>query len=108
MYSEIYLKAVYARRESILIETLSSYPKDLIEYLKDLPDDNMYLLRMKGITFGRTTNQLSEVGQQIIMPMRRLPLTTGLLFHQKDCERIQNIQTKTENRTNLLTQSAES
>jgi hypothetical protein len=63
---------------------------------------------MKGVTYGRTTNQISEVGQQLIMPMRRLPITTGFfLFHQKHRERVLNVQRKAQTRTNVLTNNAE-
>jgi hypothetical protein len=92
-YSDLFLKAVYATTESKYVDALAAFPSDLVEYLKDVSEENVYLLKMKGITNGRTTNQISEVGQQLIMPMRRLPITTGLfLFHQKDSERMLNVQ----------------
>ena len=62
-----------------------NFPPKLISYLSKYTDEQLYVSKRSGISYGKTTSAGAESGNNLLKPVRKVGMATGLLlFHARE------------------------
>ena len=84
--------AALSTTEKDFLAARQNFPPKLISYLSKYTDEQLYISKRSGISYGKTTSAGAESGNNLLNPIRKVGMASGLLlFHTREYTRMLRI-----------------
>ena len=85
MAKKIFVQAALSKNEHEYQSALRNFSPKLKTFISKYRDEQLFVSQRGDISFGKTTSAGAESGNNILKPIRKLEMTSGLLlFHKKE------------------------